>query len=45
MQQSARRERAVSARVELHEVAHLNGGIWSHVQRDAKRQRSRRDDD
>ena len=30
---------------ELHEAARLNGGIRSHVQRDAKRQRSRPDDD
>ena len=29
-QQSARRERAVSARVELHEAAHLNGGGAMH---------------
>ena len=35
MQQSVRRERVVSARVELHDAAHLNGGICSHVQRDA----------
>ena len=45
MQQSVRRERVVSARVELHDAAHLNGGIRSHLQRDAKRQHSRRDDD
>ena len=45
MQQSVRRERVVSARVELHDAAHLNGGIRSYLQRDAKRQRSRRDDD
>ena len=44
-QQSVRRERAMSARMELHEAAHLIGGGRSHAQRDAKCQRRWDDDD
>ena len=44
-QREVRRERAVSARLELRAAAHLSGDVRSRVQRDAKRQRCRHDDD
>ena len=45
VQREVRRERAVSARLELRAAAHLSGDVRSRVQRDAKRQRCRHDDD
>ena len=44
-QQTVQREHAMSARVELHEAAHRNGGGRSDAQRDAERQRCQNDED